>query len=282
MSFSGALIWPGVGHFLAGSYFLGLFWFTVALGLSLWCVQLVVQPQRIAELAAVFVAAVVVGLVQLIDAVRCAGATKKPMLHDPSLRLFAAAALLASALVWQHRVLSYLQDHVYELCYTPTPSMAPALQAGDRYLTLKDVPINRWDIVGFTAPPGLFPPDMAYLVKRVVGLPGDKVEVTDTGVKINDRLVDLPPGAGPYRAVDRWQQPLAAPSPQLAANGCWGRPIWLRAGEYFLLGDNTMESTDARFWPSINGHTQGAMPRDRITCKVVAICWPPERCRFFE
>ncbi len=119
-------------------------------------------------------------------------------------------------------------------------------------------------------------------MKRVVGLPGETVEVTPKGVLINGKPIEVPAEAGPYQSIDRWTQPLNKPSKTIAANGCWGHPIRLGSDELFLLGDNTMESFDARVWPSIHGHQPGAMPLDQVTCKVAAICWPPARCRVFH
>jgi hypothetical protein len=70
--------------------------------------------------------------------------------------------------------------------------------------------------------------------------------------------------------------------PLAAANGCWGKPITLGSDEYFLLGDNTAISDDARFWPSIDDRQPGATPRSHIFGRVVAIVWPPQRWEVFQ
>jgi signal peptidase I len=282
MALSGAMIWPGIGHFIAGSYYLGLFWFTLSISTVVAIVGLLEYPQWIVAVFILLVIAAVITLLQFVDAFRCARKSRSAMLGEPALRYVVAVVLMIIAMYWQHAAIAYLQENVFEICYTPTPSMAPLLQAGDRFVTFKSMPIKRWDIVGFNVPPQLSQTIGDHWMKRVVGLPGEQVELTPKGMFINGKLIDLPPEAGPYLATDRWEQPLTAPARYTAGNGCWGRPILLKDDEYYLLGDNTTESTDARYWPSIHGHQLGAMPADQITCKVVAICWPPERWRVFR
>jgi signal peptidase I len=68
-------------------------------------------------------------------------------------------------------------------------------------------------------------------VKRLVGLPGDRVELRDGGLWINGWLVDEP-------YVDR---------PERASSGPWA----LGPG-YFLLGDNRPESHDSRAWGALS------------------------------
>jgi signal peptidase I len=86
-------------------------------------------------------------------------------------------------------------------------------------------------------------------VKRVVGLPGDRIAVRDGHVIRNGRQ------AG---------EPFAAP--------CGGGPecdlaeIVIPAGHYFLMGDNRGNSDDSRYW--------GPVPRDQIIGRAVVTYWP--------
>jgi signal peptidase I len=176
---------------------------------------------------------------------------------------------------------SYLQTKGVEVCYTPTPSMAPNVSPGDLFVFFKQLPYGRWDIVGVDSPTSESM-EVRHLCKRIVGLPGDQIEITGLGLMINGNAVKVPAHVGPYLPVDSWNTPLMDAEPLAAANGCWGRPITLGRDEYFLLGDNTAISDDGRFWPGVQGRQPGATPRDQIHGRVVGIIWPPERWRVFD
>ncbi len=107
--------------------------------------------------------------------------------------------------------------------------------------------IKRGDTVVF-----LFPedPTKSY-IKRVIGLPGDKVAVDDGTVYVNGKkLVEnyVPPA---YRD-DRSYTPTVVPP-----------------GDYFVLGDHRVSSNDSRSW--------GFVPRSYIYGKAVFVFWPPDR-----
>jgi len=89
-------------------------------------------------------------------------------------------------------------------------------------------------------------------VKRVVGMPGDRIAVRDGHVIRNGRRADEPFAV----ACD------GGPECDLA-------PIEIPAGHYFLMGDNRGNSVDSRYW--------GALPRDQIIGRAVATYWPPGR-----
>jgi len=93
-------------------------------------------------------------------------------------------------------------------------------------------------------------------VKRLVGLPGDTVEVRlrqgDGYVYINGR-------------------PLKEPYIEKARRGAVGSfgPIKVKPGNYFMMGDNRSQSCDSRLW--------GTVPRENLIGKVFATYWPPKR-----
>ncbi|MGH2943081.1 MAG: signal peptidase I [Solirubrobacteraceae bacterium] len=99
------------------------------------------------------------------------------------------------------------------------------------------------------ATPGTGP--TAY-IKRVVGMPGDRIAIQDGHVVRNGR---------------RAREPFAA--------ACAGGPecdleaIVVPAGHYFLMGDNRGNSDDSRYW--------GPVPRNQIIGRAVATYWPPRR-----
>ena len=89
-------------------------------------------------------------------------------------------------------------------------------------------------------------------VKRVVGLPGDRIAVRGGHVIRNGRRADEPFVA---RCGGGAECDLAA--------------IEIPAGHYFLMGDNRGNSDDSRYW--------GPVPRDQIIGRAVATYWPIDR-----
>lgn len=107
--------------------------------------------------------------------------------------------------------------------------------------------IKRGDTVVFIAPED----DTKSYIKRVIGLPGDTVEVDDGYVLVNGKkLVEnyVPPD---FRD-DRSYSPRVVPT-----------------DEYFVLGDHRSSSNDSRAW--------GFVPRNYIYGKAVFVFWPLSR-----
>lgn len=159
------------------------------------------------------------------------------------------------------------RDHVTEAFIASSLSMEPTLRPGDMFLVHKRVPLRRWDIVAFFAPP---PARKTKWVLRIVALPGETVELKGKQVLINGAPVPLPPDVGPYRS-----------NPDFGPHiGCEGHPIHLGPDEYYLLGDNSDKSGDARYWAQgIGPHQPGAMPRSNIIGRATWIYWPPKHWR---
>ena len=128
-------------------------------------------------------------------------------------------------------VLAFLMNKfVYANAEVPTGSMIPVVQPNDRLIVnrlayLFEEP-KRGDIVMFA-----FPDDEKdnYL-KRIIGLPGEKVEIKNGLAYINVS-----------------EKPLDEPYINDPPNGNYG-PYNAPEGCYFMLGDNRDESKDARFW----------------------------------
>lgn len=119
---------------------------------------------------------------------------------------------------------------------------------------------QRGDIVVFNPP---HDPERNY-VKRVIGLPGDTLEMDRKQLHVNGRVVDEPY----IRVIDadgdaihprmRWQARhlIAGPSRRYRpSRDTWG-PLVVPDSSYFVLGDNRDNSEDSRYW--------GFVPRERI------------------
>lgn len=108
---------------------------------------------------------------------------------------------------------------------------------------------RRGDIVVFE-----YPRDVSKdYIKRVIGLPGDQVEIRDGQVFVNGEELDQPylQGAATYC---------------VAGFACQGGPVTVPAGEIFVMGDNRANSSDSREW--------GPLPLDRVVGQAWLIYYP--------
>ena len=123
-------------------------------------------------------------------------------------------------------------------------SMFPTLHTDDYVLTDKvsykvGTP-QRGDIIVFHAPPAAHCPagTGCDFIKRVIGLPGDTVEIKDGKFYVNNTLLPesyIPEG-----------------TPTLAKTFTSGRSVFLGQDEYFVSGDNRENSSDSREWGPIS------------------------------
>jgi signal peptidase I len=132
------------------------------------------------------------------------------------------------------------------------PSMEPTLHNGELILVDKWTylfrPPDRGDVIVFVAPPN---PNEDY-VKRIIGIPGDRITINDTkvivdGVLLNETYVS-PADQGNifnYKNINNMLVP---------------------QGMYFVLGDDRLRSSDSRDW--------GFVPRTNIIGRAALIYWP--------
>ncbi|MCI0357354.1 MAG: signal peptidase I [Planctomycetaceae bacterium] len=142
----------------------------------------------------------------------------------------------------------------------PVEHVEERASAGDRIFVRRLATPRRWDIVVFLSPgegPQLY-------AMRLVGLPGESVEVKEGGVWING-VRQQPPAE---IAGLRWYLPDGAGTPQFATER---NPTPLAANEYFVLGDYSPSSYDSRFWGPVKG--------EDLRGVVSAVYWPPRSAR---
>jgi signal peptidase I len=126
------------------------------------------------------------------------------------------------------------------------PSMRPTLHDGEQVLVnrlaYKWVKPHLGDVIVFRFPRN---PSQEY-IKRVIGLPGDKVYITNQQVFVNGQLLD---------------EPYIAEAPQYY--GTWTVP----EDALFVLGDNRNDSSDSHDWEYV--------PMKNIVGKALVVYWPP-------
>lgn len=145
-------------------------------------------------------------------------------------------------------------------------SMDPNFMSGEYLLTdkvsykLRDP--QRGEVVVFHAPPSANCPQGTGcdFIKRIVGLPGETIEVKNNGIFVNGQRLDES-----YIPSDFVTE---------AGNFTQNRVITLDANEYFVVGDNRTHSSDSRAW--------GPIPVTSIVGRAFFSYWPVDQVRLIE
>lgn len=156
-------------------------------------------------------------------------------------------------------------------CYTiPSRSMESTIEPGDRVLTTKLTPkifgLKRGDIVVFHDPANWLAGETGraanddYLIKRLIGLPGDTVECKGAGRPITVNGVAIDESAYIKDGV----QPSSFPF-----------KVTVSAGHVFVMGDNRSNSADSRFHQ--DDGDGGLVPMGKVVGVAVARYWPLNR-----
>ncbi|MDI6785475.1 MAG: signal peptidase I [bacterium] len=169
-----------------------------------------------------------------------------------------------------------IRTFVVQAYKIPSSSMVPTLQVGDHLFVSKfiygtKIPFidkiiwkfskpKRKDIIVFKCPRDL---DKDF-IKRVIGLPGDKVMIKQKIVYINDKPIDEP------YTIKAPPLPMA----MYSIRDNWEEPIIVPKNNYFVLGDNRDSSYDSRFWEYLK--------KDLIKGKALCIYWPPNRIKIIK
>ncbi len=173
----------------------------------------------------------------------------------------------------------FIRTFVVQAFKIPTGSMENNLLIGDHLLVNKFVfaptatgleravlpigTLERGDVIVFKYPEE---PDRDF-IKRVIGLPGETVELREKKVYVNGKPLDEPyvhflepPGSGSeYHEVTSYD-----------VRERYG-PVTVPPRQYFVMGDNRDNSQDSRYW--------GFLPRENIKGKALFIYWSYEAGR---
>lgn len=168
--------------------------------------------------------------------------------------LWQESRLLFRDLIFALMLLALAMVFIVQPVKVEGTSMLPYLHDGERIFVNKLIyyddyrwapKIYRGDIVVFWYPED---PSKSY-IKRVIGLPGDTVEVNDGRVRVNGRDLDET-----YLDPELNRHPPSRP------------PVQVKSGYYFVMGDNRDNSSDSRIW--------GPVPKKYIYGKALFRYWP--------
>jgi signal peptidase I len=151
----------------------------------------------------------------------------------------------------------------------PSESMLDTLRPGDRVLVNRLVyrlrEPERGDVVVFRYPKD---PDVVF-IKRIIGAPGDVVEVRHGRLYVNGRRVTEPYVHRTGGRTDPTVAQAAIAGSTLHDPWSLSEPYTVPAGQYFVMGDNRTDSDDSRDW--------GTVPRSAIVGEGLATYWPLSR-----
>jgi signal peptidase I len=173
----------------------------------------------------------------------------------------------------------FVRTFVVQAFKIPTGSMEQNLLIGDHLLVNKFVfgptlstvektllpmkDIRRLDVIVFKYPED---PERDF-IKRVIGLPGETVELRQKRVYINGKRLEEP-------YVFYLEDPPPLPDEMSLSNELLGTtndprvqygPVTVPAGHFFVMGDNRDNSQDSRYW--------GFLPRENVKGKALVIYW---------
>lgn len=175
-----------------------------------------------------------------------------------------------------------LRSFLVEPFQIPSSSMVPTLEVGDFILVNKftygiRLPVVRTKVLDINDPKRgdvmvFFPPhEKRYFIKRVVGLPGDRIDYVDNqlfinGEKVTEELQAQLPANRPFYEI--YKEKLGEAEHQtrkdiLPRVVLEKRGIVVPEGHYFMMGDNRNNSSDSRVW--------GPVPEENIVGKAFAI-----------
>ncbi len=153
----------------------------------------------------------------------------------------------------------------------PSGSMEPTLKVHDKVLVDKlsyDLhSVHRGDVVVFKKPRGFRDPGVTFLIKRVIGLPGETITLDNGQIHVDGKLLD-----------QKWLPPegITDPGPPITNLGCANTGprvdyCVIPKGDYYMMGDNRSDSDDSRYF--------GPISAKLIIGRAFMIAWPPGHIR---
>ena len=160
---------------------------------------------------------------------------------------------MAAALVIAAAVAGLVLTRIYALIEVDGNSMEPTLSDGEILFLRRTKEVGAGDIAGFYY-------EGKILLKRVIGMPGDEIEIdTDGNVSVNGQPLEEP-----YlreKSLEKCQLEF---------------PVTVPEGTFFVLGDNRAVSVDSR------DLSVGYVRKDQVVGRAVIKAWPPARMKIWK
>lgn len=174
-------------------------------------------------------------------------------------------------------IATFVRTFFFQMYRIPTESMVPVLLPGDRVFVDRlrygtRIPLLNIHLDGFKKLQRgevivFVPPQEAVLawykrkqfIKRLIGLPGERLQIKGGDIYINGQLVTDPRIAKNYYRSD----------PRFGEYGTADKELIIPQDKYFFLGDNSANSKDSRDW--------GFADKQWIIGRALFIWWPPQR-----
>jgi signal peptidase I len=263
-----AVMITGLGQMYAGKIKRGVLFFCIPLILAIPLILYILNPNTTTNpiLLLLLILGVGYGIFVIVDAYRCAKAynvsnnltrnitTGKRILLIEGIVFF--AFIFNPFEIVARNIALYIRSNVAQAFKIPTKTMEPTLLQGDLILADKAIykksEPKRGDIIVF-----IYPEDTKKMfVKRLVGLPGETIEIKNGSILINGTILTEPFSANKYyyNRGDYAKE---------------GQAITIPQDSYFVLGDNSTSSKDSRYW--------GFVPKKYIVGKAYKIYYPFNR-----
>lgn len=160
---------------------------------------------------------------------------------------------MAAALIIAAAVAGLVLTRIYALIEVDGNSMEPTLSDGEILFLRRTKEVGAGDIAGFYY-------EGKILLKRVIGMPGDEIEIdTDGNVSVNGQPLEEP-----YlreKSLEKCQLEF---------------PVTVPEGTFFVLGDNRAVSVDSR------DLSVGYVRKDQVVGRAVIKAWPPARMEIWK
>ena len=229
------LITPGMGNMYCGRFLRGVLIYAANWLIWTGCLVSVLWTPPLINIAIPLIGLVSLYVFNILDVVRFARQNTPTYQNVRYYRWYSYVGAYALAYVFSTFVVAPSVAIVFGAFRNTTASMEPTLCAGERFIVNKTAYLlsdpHRGEVVLFSRPG-----EKVQFVKRVIGLPGELIEIRGKAVFINGRTIEEP-----YVLLPK----------NRASPGEFTTPTVVPTDSYYLLGDNRDNSQDSRFFGPI-------------------------------